>query len=179
MNGDGFPYAGPVDRAELIEYVRSQRDAVVASVGPDGAPQAAYLTIAATEQGELVFDAKPDSRKVANLRHDPRVAIVVGGRDGTTLQCEGAADLPDGDDLVRCAATYVDAFPEFAASVRGGDVVVIRVRLEWARYGDFRGSAADVRAVDLAATRCTTFPEPECFLRADPAPRTPPSRDDT
>lgn len=152
------PYAGPVDRAELIAYVRSQRDAVVASVGPDGAPQAAYLTIAATDQGELVFDAKPDSRKVANVRRDPRVAIVVGGRDGTTLQCEGAADLPDGDDLVRCAAAYVDAFPEFAASVRAGGVVVIRVRVEWARYGDFRGSPPDVRTVDIAAARETNLP---------------------
>lgn len=138
-----------MERAELVDYVRMQRDGVVATVGPDGAPQAAYLSLAATDRGELVFDARPESRKVANLHRDARIAVVVGGRDGTTLQCEGVADVLDGDDLVRCSAAYVDAFPEFAASVRSGDVVVIRVRLGWARFGDFRGGAPDVREVDL------------------------------
>lgn len=140
-----------MERAELVDYVRLQRDGVVSTVGPDGAPQAAYLSLAATDRGELVFDARPESRKVANLRRDARVAVVVGGRDGTTLQCEGVADVLDGDDLVRCSAAYVDAFPEFAASVRSGTVVVIRVRLGWARFGDFRGDAPDVREVGLGS----------------------------
>lgn len=139
-----------MDRAGLIEYVRAHGDGVVSTLGPGGgAPQAAYLSIAATDRGELVFDARPESRKVANIRRDPRVAVVVGGPDGTTLQCEGIADVLDGDDLVRCSAAYVDAFPEFAASVRNGDVVVIRVRLEWARFGDFRGAAPELREVGL------------------------------
>lgn len=126
-----------MDGTQLIEYVRSQRDGVVSTVGTDGAPQAAFLSITATDRGELVFDARPDSRKVANIRRDPRVAVVVGGRDGTTLQCQGVADLPRGDELARCAAAYVRTFPEFAQSL-GDGVVVIRVRLDWARYGDYR-----------------------------------------
>lgn len=142
-------YAVPMERAELVDYVRMQRDGVVSTIGPDGAPQAAYLSIAATDRGELVFDAKPDSRKVANIRRDARIAVVIGGRDGTTLQCEGLADVLDGDDLIRCSAAYVDAFPEFAASVRSGVVVVVRVRLGWARFGDFRRAAPDVREVEL------------------------------
>jgi len=134
-----------VNHADLIEYVRAHGDGVVSTVGPDGAPQAAYLSIAATDRCELVFDARPESRKVANLRRDPRIAVVVGGRDGTTLQCQGIADLPHGHELERCAAAYIEAFPEFEQSMRDG-VVVIRVTLEWARYGDYRDghSSADV-----------------------------------
>lgn len=97
---------------------------------------------------ELILDARPDSRKVANVRWDPRVAVVIGGADGTTLQCEGVADLPEGDELARCAAAYLAAFPEFESSLNG-DVIVIRVRLEWARHGDFRGGSAGYRLVDL------------------------------
>lgn len=129
---------------DLIGYVRAQRAGVVSTLGPGGEPQAAYLTFAVTEQGELVFDARPDSRKVANLRRDGRVAVVVGGPDGTTLQGEGTADFPAGADLDRCAAAYVAAFPEFAGSLGTGAVVVLRVRLTWARYGDFRGSTPEV-----------------------------------
>lgn len=137
-----------MDRAELIEYVGTQRDGVVSTVGPDGAPQAAFLSIAATDRGELVFDARSDSRKVANIRRDPRVAVVMGGGDGTTLQGQGIADLPEGRELERCAAAYVAAFPEFARSLRDG-VVVIRVTLNWARYGDYRGDSHSSRELEL------------------------------
>lgn len=137
-----------MDRTEFIGYVRGHGDAVVSTIGPDGAPQAAYLSVAATDRGELVFDARPTSRKVSNIRRDSRVAVVIGGADGTTLQCEGEADLPEGEELERCAAAYVSAFPQFADSLASG-VVVIRVRLVWARYGDFRGRGAEMSDVDL------------------------------
>ncbi|MFI6031996.1 pyridoxamine 5'-phosphate oxidase family protein [Amycolatopsis magusensis] len=127
-----------MDLRELIDYVRAHRAGVVSTLGPDGEPQAAYLTLAATDTGELVFDAKPDSRKVANLRRDGRIALVIGGPDGTTLQCQGIADFPAGDELERCTSAYLAAFPEFAPSFDHGSVVVLRVILDWARYGDFR-----------------------------------------
>ena len=125
--------------SDLVEYVRAQADAVVSTLGPDGEPQAAYLSITATDAGELVFDAKADSRKVANLRRDPRIAVVVGGADGTTLQVEGTADFPAGPDLARCAHAYLTAFPQFADSLQSDAVVVIRVTVDWARFGDYRG----------------------------------------
>jgi len=134
---------------DLIDYVRAQRAGVVSTLGPGGAPQAAYLTFAVTGRGELVFDAKPDSRKVANLRRDGRVAVVIGGPDGTTLQGEGKADFPAGADLDRCTAAYMAEFPEFAGSFAAGAVVVLRVRLAWARFGDFRGATPEFHAVPL------------------------------
>ncbi|MFF1572303.1 pyridoxamine 5'-phosphate oxidase family protein [Leifsonia sp. NPDC058292] len=137
-----------MDRSELIGYVREHGDGVVSTVDADGAPQAAYLSVAATDGGDLVFDARPSSRKVANIRRDPRVAVVIGGADGTTLQCEGVADEPGGEELERCAAAYLSAFPQFAASLASG-VTIVRVRLSWARHSDLRGENALVRNVDL------------------------------
>lgn len=134
-----------MDLAELVAHVRAQRDGVVSTLGPDGAPQAAYLSLAATDRGEIVFDAKPDSRKIANLRRDGRIAVVVGGADGTTLQVEGRAEIPEGPELERCTAAYLAAFPEFAGSFDAGAVVVVRVAIEWARHGDFRGAVPVVR----------------------------------
>ena len=123
----------------MADYVRARGDAVVSTLGVAGEPQAAYLSITATDAGELVFDAKADSRKVANLRRDNRIAVVVGGADGTTLQVQGAADFPAGADLVRCAEAYTSAFPQFADSLHSEGVVVIRVTVDWARFGDYRG----------------------------------------
>jgi Pyridoxamine 5'-phosphate oxidase len=138
-----------VKLSELIDYVHAQRDGVVTTVGPDGGPQAAYLSLAATGRGELVFDAKADSRKVANLRRDPRVAVVAGGRDGTTLQGEGRAVFPEGEELARAEAAYLAAFPEFGPSLRRAGVVVILVRLNWARFGDYRAETPVITEVSL------------------------------
>jgi GNAT superfamily N-acetyltransferase len=142
-----------MDRGELIAYVRAQRDGVVSSLGPEGAPQAAYLPITATDRAELVFDARATSRKIANLRRDPRVAVVVGGRDGTTLQCEGVADLPVGAAREACAAAYLDAFPQFASSLADDGVVLVRVRLTWARFGDYRPGVSSSTEVPLVTVR--------------------------
>ena len=140
-----------MDRASLIEYVRSHRDAVVSTLGPDGSPQAAYLSITATDTAELVFDARAASRKIANLRRDPRIAVVVGGADRTTLQAEGIADLPQGTERDACARVYLDAFPHAAASLANPDFEVVRVRLTWARFGDYR-SVPSSQEVELGPT---------------------------
>ncbi|MEP6482098.1 MAG: pyridoxamine 5'-phosphate oxidase family protein [Rhodoglobus sp.] len=136
-----------MDRAGLIAYVRSRGDAVVATLGAEGEPQAAYLSLAATDTGELVFDARPHSRKIVNLERDGRIAISVGGADGTTLQCEGVADLPAGAQLTRCTAAYLEQFPEFEQSM--SEVVVVRVSVSWARYGDYRDGRHELENVEL------------------------------
>ena len=138
-----------MNRQELVAYVRTKGDGVVATATPEGAPEAAYVAIAATDTGELVFDARPNSRKIANIRANPRVAVVIDGRDETTLQCEGAADIPSGLDRDRCIAAYASAFPEFAESVASDRVVVVRVTLEWARYGDYGSKPATIEEVEL------------------------------
>ena len=125
-----------MDEVDLIEYVRSHPDAVVATLGPHGEPQAAHLPVIATAMGELVFDARDDSRKVANIRRDPRVAVVLGGPDGTTVQVQGVADEPTGDDLVRCADAYAAVFA--GSSIGSPGIVVVRVTPDWTRFGDYR-----------------------------------------
>ena len=139
-----------MDRRGLVEYVRAHGDGVLSTLGPDGAPQSAYLALTATDEAELVLDARGASRKVANLRADPRVAVVVGGRDGTTLQCEGFADVPSGDERDTCAAAYAATFPQFATSLTDPTIVVVRVRLTWARFGDYRSPAPRITEVALA-----------------------------
>lgn len=148
-----MPGGGATDRAAFIDYVREHADAVIATIGPAGEPQAAFLPVAVTELGELVFDARRGSRKVTNLERDPRIALVLGGRDGTTLQCEGTADLPEGEERARLAESYASAFPEFADSLGLPEIVVIRVRAEWARLGDYREGAGSVRELRLRAAR--------------------------
>ncbi|GAA1957065.1 pyridoxamine 5'-phosphate oxidase family protein [Agromyces allii] len=141
-----------MDRSELIAHVRANGDAVVSTLGPDGAPQAAYLSITATDRGELVFNARGGSRKIANLRRDPRIAVVVGGSDKTTLQVQGTAEVlaQGGDEDARAAAAYGEAFPWFAESLARTEFELVLVRLDWARFGDYREGPPVVVEIDLA-----------------------------
>jgi general stress protein 26 len=137
-----------VNLAGLLQYVRDRGDGVVSTIDADGVPQGAYVAVTATDRSELVFNARQNSRKVANIRRNQRAALTIGGHDGTTLQCQGIADLPGDLELDRCATAYYKAFPQFTRS-SGGDIVFVRVRLEWARYGRFVGDHFESEDVDV------------------------------
>ncbi|MFF2372004.1 pyridoxamine 5'-phosphate oxidase family protein [Agromyces sp. NPDC058110] len=141
-----------MDRPEMIDYVRAHGDAVVSTLAADGAPQSAYLSITATDRGELVFNARGGSRKIANLRRDGRIAVVVGGADKTTLQAQGIAEVlePGSDEARRAAEAYAAAFPWFGGSLTKPEFELVLVRLDWARFGDYREGPPVSVEVDLA-----------------------------
>ena len=127
-----------MDLEELVSFVRARGLAVVASRGPDGEPQAALVGIAATNRGELVFDCSRGSRKYANIRRDPRVAVVVGWTDEVTVQVEGVADVPNGQDLERCTDSYFGQYPQGRDRAESPEIGHVRVRPRWLRHADYR-----------------------------------------
>jgi general stress protein 26 len=130
----------------MLQFVRRHRYAVQASVATDGAPQAAVVGIAVSDALEVVFDTLGTSRKAKNLRHEPRMALVVGWDEEQTLQLEGVADEPSGDELQRLKRVYLAAFPDGAEREQWPDITYVRVRVTWARYSDFRpgGSVCEI-----------------------------------
>ncbi len=128
-----------MELSDMVAHVRGIGSGVVASLAADGSPQAAHLDLAATDRGELVFNARSDSRKIANILRDGRVAVVIGGVDGATLQCEGIATVASGPELERCASAYAAAFPKFEPVRQGDRVVLVVVALSWARHRDYSG----------------------------------------
>ncbi len=127
-----------MDLAELIEFVRARGLGVLASRGPSGSPQAALVGIAATDQGELVFDCSRRSRKYANIERDPSVALVVGWDDEVTVQIEGRAEVLGGEDLERCKAFYFKQYPDGQGRAESPEIVHIRFTPQWLRYSDYR-----------------------------------------
>src|SRR5437870_2039168 len=101
-------------RGDLLRILRRWKYAVEASVAPGGAPQAALVGVAVSDQLELFFDTLGSSRKAANLRKERRVAFVIGGwdPDERTVQYEGVADEPRGAELERLKKLYFEVFPD-------------------------------------------------------------------
>jgi hypothetical protein len=126
--------------ADLLTYLRSQRWAIEATIAQALVPQAAIIGIAVTDHLELVFDTLASSRKATNLRTHSRIALVIGGwndSDPRTLQYEGVADFPLGEELERVKRVYLAAFPDGVARLSWPGITYVRVRPTWIRYSDF------------------------------------------
>jgi hypothetical protein len=131
----------------LLGFMRTCRYAVQASVNREGAPQAAVVGIAVSDEFEIIFDTMKSSRKAVNLGMDPRIALVLGGQapgDERTLQIEGLADLPQGPDLERARRLYLAKFPDGAERQVWAGAVFVRVRPQWLRFSDFNQDPPEI-----------------------------------
>jgi general stress protein 26 len=126
-----------VTRDEVVAFLRRHKLAVQASVAPSGAPQAAVVGFAVSDELEIVFDTVTTSRKYRNLRADPRIALVIGWDHEITAQIEGIADFPVGAELDRVRECYFLAYPDGRDRLTWPGITHVRVRPTWVRYSDF------------------------------------------
>ena len=141
---------------DLLAFMRRYRLGVQASIGNDSAPQAAVVGIAITDRFEIVFDTLVSTRKLQNLRRNPRVAFVIGGvADGEarTVQYEGIADEPSGDELDTLKAIYYAVYPDGPSRLAWPGLTYVRVRPRWIRYSDFSANPPEI--VEFAAADLT------------------------
>lgn len=140
-------------RDALLGFMREHLLAVEASVSQEGAPQAALVGFVVTEEFELVFDTDASSRKVANLRRDPRIAFVISAttvHDERTVQYEGIADEPDGEEVERLKELYSQSFPDGRQRAAWPGITYVRARPVWIRYTDFNRDPPETAEFDRA-----------------------------
>ncbi len=135
--------------ADLVAFIRAHKWGVVASTGLSGEPQAAVVGVAVTDDLELVFDTLGSTRKAANLRRDPHIAVVVGWDEAQTVQLEGVADEPAGAELARIQAVYFAAFADGPSRLAWPGITYFRVRPRWLRTSDFRGAEPAIHEINL------------------------------
>lgn len=124
-------------RAELLAFLRRHRIAVEASVAKDGGPQAAVVGIAVSDELEIIFDTLESTRKYANLRAEPRIALVVGWDEEATAQIDGVAHFPTGAALERAREVYFSVYPDGRARLDWPGIAHLLVRPTRVRFSDF------------------------------------------
>lgn len=140
---------------DVLSFLRTQRHAVQASVTPPGMPQTALVGVAFTDHLEIVFDTLSGTRKFANLRANPLISFVIGGwEDGNerTVQYQGIADFPAGDELQLLQSVYFAVFPQGRARLEWPDIAYVRVRPIWLRYSDYRSKLPLFQEFNFQAT---------------------------
>ncbi len=126
-------------KPDLLDYLRRQRLAVIATLAADGSPQGSLVGVAVTDATELVFDTTSSSRKHANLTRDPRIAVTFFGPDEQTLQLEGFAYELSTTDAADAAyrEAYYRAWPDGRERLAWPSLSYWRVVPRWARFSDF------------------------------------------
>jgi len=133
-------------KQEIYEFVRVRKLAVVSSISPSGDPQSALVGIAISPQLEIVFDTVKSSRKYPNLKADPRIAMVIGWEGETTVQYEGHAIEPEGEELARAKQIYFAAWPSGVERQQWRGIAYFFIRPKWVKYSDFdTGSIEEIR----------------------------------
>jgi len=127
-----------MEKAKIYEFLKQHKLAVVSSVSPSGTSQSALVGIAVSEDLEIVFDTLDKSRKYGNVMQNPKVSLVIGWNNETSVQYEGVAELLTGPGADHYREIYYQAYPDGrdrAANWPG--LVHFKVSPKWMRYSNF------------------------------------------
>ncbi|MGA2909015.1 MAG: pyridoxamine 5'-phosphate oxidase family protein [Terracidiphilus sp.] len=126
-----------MDNDALYSFMARFRYGVVSSTSKAGTPQSALVGIATTTELEIVFDTVKSSRKYPNLIERPACSFVVGWDGEQTIQFEGLAMEPQGDELRRYQQAYFAVWPDGPARMSWPGIAYFVVRPRWIRFSDF------------------------------------------
>jgi hypothetical protein len=127
-----------MDNAALYSFMARFRYGIVSSTSSVGNPQSALVGIAVTPDLEIVFDTVKSSRKYSNLIERPACSFVIGGWESEqTLQFEGIAMEPLGDELRRYQQAYFAAWPDGPDRLSWPGIAYFAVRPRWIRFSNF------------------------------------------
>jgi hypothetical protein len=126
-----------MSKAELFEFMRRHKFAVISSVTREHTPESAVVGFAVTPELEIVFDTVRSSRKYGNLKANPATAVALWTGEATA-QYEGVAAEPDGAERDRCREIYFETFPDGRDRLSWEGITHFVIRPKWIRYSNFQ-----------------------------------------
>lgn len=120
-------------KQKILSFIETQAHMVVATC--DGnTPEAAFVGFASTQELELVFGTKTNSRKYKNILSHPNVAIVFDDDKKITVQYEGIISIPSGGALETYKQIYFQKTPSSKKYENQPDQIYLKVTPTWIRY---------------------------------------------
>ena len=141
-------------KTDLLKFMRTHSLAVQASVSPLGGPQSAVIGFVVSDNFHIFFDTLDTTRKAQNLRQNPMISFVIGGLikgDERTVQYEGIADEPKGQELDSLTELYFTRFPDGRERQSRTGLIYIRAKPIWIRYSDFNQDPPEILEFDFGA----------------------------
>jgi len=138
-----------VTKERLFTFIRGHKLAVLSTISAKGTPNSALVGIAVTPELEIVFDTVKSSRKYGNLIANPAAAFVVGCSGDETLQFEGVAREPVGEELARYQAAYFGTWEDGPSRLNWPGICYFAVKPTWIRFSDYGDTPALIEELTL------------------------------
>ena len=127
----------------ILDYINTQRTAVLAVEMLDGSPHAATVHFAHTEDPlEFFFETDKAYRKAGPLlqRKQSRASLVIGADEATmkTLQLDGTVTLTIPEEAGIIDSIYLGKFPEKINKSKGPNVLFFKFIPIWWRFTDWK-----------------------------------------
>ncbi|MCW2709989.1 MAG: pyridoxamine 5-phosphate oxidase [Marmoricola sp.] len=128
-----------VGRDEMLDFVRTRHNATLVTTRRNGRQQVSPVTAGVDGEGRLVISTYPQRAKVANLRREPAVTVLVHSDDwnGPYVQLDGTAEVIDQPDAVEPLVDYFRSisgehpdWDEYRQAMRDQGKSLIRVTIE-------------------------------------------------
>jgi nitroimidazol reductase NimA-like FMN-containing flavoprotein (pyridoxamine 5'-phosphate oxidase superfamily) len=150
---------------EIAAILKEGKDLTLATLMPDGAPQATTVSYA-SDGLTIYFGCGAASRKAQNLARDGRVAATVNLPYADWMQIRGLAlsgraqRLTDSDEIERGSLLFLEKFPEVAQFAAEGDaaapdsgIVFFRIVPEMVSILDYRKGFGHTEQVRFGPVR--------------------------
>lgn len=122
----------------IYSFIREHKLAVISTLSNAGTPEAALVGIGISNNLEIVFDTIKTSRKYLNLLRNPKVAVVIGWDNETTVQYEGTATELSGEHADYFKEIYFTAYPDGRERDKTWpDIVHFKITPQWIRYSNY------------------------------------------
>jgi len=121
---------------KILEFIKTKKIGVLATIAPDGRPEAAVVEYVATDKLEIIFNTFSTYRKYKNLKHNPNVAFVIGW-DDITVQYEGHAIEAKGNLEDLCKKIHSAKIKHKTKFSEMPTVRYFNIKPRWIRYIDY------------------------------------------
>jgi len=138
-----------MNKHDVLSFIQNHQLMLLATTHVDGRPEAAVVEFAETEDLGVIFDTLKTSRKYANLKRDPRIAVVIGWDEAKTVQLEGVVEELAGDSLARAQEIYFAKNPRAKKWADNPDIVYMEIKPTWIRYTDLNQHPWLIQEIDL------------------------------
>ena len=127
-------------KEQIFDFIKQHHIAVISTVNSSALPEASVVGFGIDQNFEIYVATYDSSRKFANIKKNPRVAMVIGWEHGKTVQIEGEAEhITDSEKINEISMGVLEKMPTIAKYVKPERVVFLKITPKWLKYSDISG----------------------------------------
>ena len=136
---------------KILQLLRSQTHAVIATVNHENKPEAAFIGFAEAEDLTLIFGTETTMRKFKNIKVNPYVALTITDPEKRiTVQYEGIASVLEDEERKKYKELYFRKTPSSQKYEGNLYQIYMKVIPTWIRYSDLNAEPDEIFEIQLA-----------------------------